>query len=177
MLTGKLTQLREYREEDLPTLTAMLNDEEARSNTIRGVVTPMTAAMVRKHFEAGEDPSYFHYMITNQSGELIGFIELENLFKDRHCHITFQIKPCEQGKGYGSDALDLILRMVFLEMNMNKCSTTILAFNHAAHAILTNAGFVKEAVLRDDVYRSGTYHDAYVMGLLREEYRNAQPTP
>lgn len=170
MLTGKLTRLREYREEDLTILTEMLNDEEARSNTIRGVVTPVTKDMVRKHFESGENQEAFHYMMTDNSGRLLGFCEVLNIFKDRLCEITFQIRPQEQGKGYGADALDLLLDMVFLEMNMNKCSATILSFNQAAYSVLIRAGFQKEVVLRDDVYRKGSFHDAFIMGLLKEEY-------
>lgn len=170
MLTGKLTRLREYRETDLAVLTEMMNDEKALADTTRGIITPLTAAMVRAHFAAGEDQQSFHYMVEDRSGSLIGFIEIENHFKDRRCQLSFQIRPAEQGKGYGSDALELILAMAFMEMNMNKCTTTILAFNEAARTVLTRAGFKKEVTLRDDVYRNGTYHDAYVMGLLREEY-------
>ena len=170
MLTGKSTKLREYREEDLPVLIQMMNDEEARANTTRGVITPMTGEMVRQYFASGENQENFHYMVEDKADNLIGFIEVQNAFKDRRCQITFQIKPSEQGKGYGSDALDLILTMAFLEMNMNKCTTTILAFNQAAFNILTRAGFQKEVTLRDDVYRRGTFHDAFVMGLLKEEY-------
>lgn len=173
MLKGQLTRLREYREEDLPVLTEMLNDEEARANTIRGVVTPVTRDMVQKHFASGENQSYFHYMMTDQAGRLIGFCEVNNLFKDRLCEITFQIRPEEQGKGYGADALTLLLDMVFFEMNMNKCSATILSFNQAAYSVLTRAGFQKEVVLRDDVYRKGAFHDAFIMGLLKEEYRGS----
>lgn len=170
MLTGKLTRLREYRETDLAVLTEMMNDENARADTTRGVITPMTAAMVADQFRAGEDQKSFHYMVEDHSANLIGFIEIDNNFKDRRCQLSFQIRSGEQGKGYGSDALELILAMVFLEMNMNKCTTTILAFNAAALTVLTRAGFKQEVTLRDDVYRGGTYHDAFVMGLLREEY-------
>lgn len=170
MLTGKLTRLREYRETDLAVLTEMMNDEKALADTTRGIITPLTAAMVRAHFAAGEDQQCFHYMVEDRSGSLIGFIEIENHFKDRRCQLSFQIRPAEQGKGYGSDALELILAMAFMEMNMNKCTTTILAFNAAALTVLTKAGFKKEVTLREDVYRGGTFHDAFVMGMLREDY-------
>lgn len=174
MLTGKLAKLREYREGDLLALIAMLNDEEVRLQTNRGLVPPMTEIAVKKLFEDNENLTKFHYIITDLSGEFVGFCELNNLFKDRHCQISLQIKSSKQRKGYGMDALNRILNIVFSEMNSNKCSTTIPSFNEAAYSILTKAGFTKEAVLREDLFHKGSYHDTYMMGLLKEEYNSNQ---
>lgn len=174
MLKGTLTRLREYRAEDIPAVTAMRNNEEARADTTRGIITPVTENTVQKEFEAQNGPAAFQYMLEDLSGNLLGYCKFSNNFKDRNTTIAYEVKPEEQGKGYGSDSLALILNMVFLEMNMNKCSTIILSCNEAARHILEKAGFRVEAVLRDDVYRHGTYQDALMMGLLKEEYLLSQ---
>lgn len=170
MLTGKLTKLRSYHPDDLATLTLLLNDEETRSQTIQNPIPPHTEAMVHKKFEQDLDANHFHYLIENYSDQIIGVLELNSLFKDRHCQISLQITASQLDKGYGSDALKLILDRIFLEMNMNKCTTIIPSFNKAAEAILTKAGFKKEVVMRDHVFRNGSYHDALIFGLLQEEF-------
>jgi len=37
--------------------------------------------------------------------------------------------------------------------------------------VYEKAGFLKEGVLRQDIYVNGTYHDTIVMGILREEWK------
>ena len=172
MLEGKLTRLREYRSADIPAVTAMRNDENARAQTTRGILMPVTETVVRKEFESQTGPARFRYMLEDLEGNLIGFCQFNNRFKDRLASISFEIKPEAQGKGYGTDSLELILNMVFREMNMNRCSTIILSGNEAARHVLEKAGFRLEATLRDDVFRHGAYQDALVMGLLKEEYLN-----
>ena len=174
MLKGKTIRLREFRAEDIPAVTAMRNDEDARAQTTRSVITPVTEAVIRAEFEAETTPEAFRYILEDREGRLVGFCRFENNFKDRRAVISFEIRPQEHGKGYGSEALELILGMVFQEMNMNKCSTLILSGNRAARHILEAAGFSVEAVLRDDVFRHGVYEDALVMGLLAREYRERQ---
>lgn len=170
MLTGKLTKLRSYHQDDLATLTLLLNDEETRSQTIQNLIPPYTETMVHKKFEQNHDANSFYYLIENYSDQIVGVLELDSLFKDRHCQINLQIIASQLNKGYGSDALKLILKRIFLEMNMNKCTTIIHSFNKAAQSILTKAGFKKEVVMRDHIFRNGSYHDALIFGLLQEEF-------
>lgn len=170
MLSGKLTKLRTFHEDDLASLTFLLNDQETRSQTIESLVPPTTPAMVKKRFEFIDNSNNFHYIIVNHSDQIIGLVEIDALFKDRHCQVSLQILASQLDKGYGSDALKLILDLIFLEMNMNKCTTIIPSFNKAAETLLTKAGFKKEVIMRDHVFRKGAYHDAFIFGLLQEEF-------
>lgn len=170
MLTGKLIRFREFRADDIPAITAMRNDVTVRAGTTRSMILPISESSIQKDFEAPSNPVSFPYILETLEGKFIGFCKFNNSFKDRRTMVSLEIKPEEQGKGYGSDALSLILNLVFMEMNMNKCATLILSSNEVAIHLLKKAGFTVEATLREDVYRHGTYQDALFLGLLKEEY-------
>lgn len=170
MLTGKLIRFREFRADDIPAVTAMRNDVAVRAGTTRSLIIPISESSIRRDFEAPYNPVSFPYILETLEGRFIGFCKFNNSFKDRRTTVSLEIKPEEHGKEYGSDALTLILNMVFLEMNMNKCATLLLASNEVAIHLLKKAGFTVEVVLREDVYRHGAYQDALFLGLLKEEY-------
>lgn len=74
------------------------------------------------------------------------------------------------GKGYGSDATKIILRFAFEELGLNRVFLDVLASNPRAVRSYQKAGFVHECTRRQAVWRNGTYHDAYRMGILRDEW-------
>ena len=68
------------------------------------------------------------------------------------------------GKGYGTDAVSLLCKLGFEEMNLHKIKVEVMAFNLAAIRCYEKCGFIKEGTLRDEVFREGKYHDVIVMG-------------
>jgi RimJ/RimL family protein N-acetyltransferase len=75
-------------------------------------------------------------------------------------------------KGLGTEAMVAILRFAFATMNLRRIYLKVYAYNTRAIRSYEKAGFVREAMLRDDVYSEGSYHDTIVMGMLREEFFN-----
>jgi len=75
------------------------------------------------------------------------------------------------GKGYGTEAIELLTDFIFNEMNINKVKLNVYSFNKRAVRCYEKCGFVREGVLRQEIYREGRYHDDIVMGLLRDEYK------
>jgi len=74
------------------------------------------------------------------------------------------------GKNYGSEVAKLMLQYGFDKLNMNKVWLGVNADNPAAVKSYDKAGFVREGVLRQEIYRNSTYYDAIRMSVLREEY-------
>lgn len=76
------------------------------------------------------------------------------------------------GKGYGTEAAELILQYAFEKLNLNKVWLGVNAENLPAVKSYENAGFVREGTLRQEIYRNSKYYDAIRMSILREEYAN-----
>lgn len=74
------------------------------------------------------------------------------------------------GRGYGAEALAIILKHGFDELNLHRVSLGVFEYNARAIALYESAGFIREAVLRERVRRDGAWFDEYKYGLLRREW-------
>jgi len=74
------------------------------------------------------------------------------------------------GKGYGTDAMGLLLRYGFIELNLRRISLNVFEFNQRALRSYEKAGFRLEGRQRQFIQREGRRWDILYMGLLREEW-------
>jgi RimJ/RimL family protein N-acetyltransferase len=79
------------------------------------------------------------------------------------------------GKGYGREAVALVVDYGFRRLNLNKITLGVYADHEAAVRLYQGLGFAIEGTLRQQLYRDGAYRDAYVMGILREDYLAGGP--
>lgn len=73
-------------------------------------------------------------------------------------------------QGYGTDAMQVLLRYAFSELNMQRVSLTVFEYNPRAIRSYEKAGFVIEGRERGRVLRGGQRWDMLYMGILREEW-------
>jgi len=74
------------------------------------------------------------------------------------------------GKGYGTDAMRLILRYAFTELNLRRVSLAVHDYNGRARRSYEKSGFRLEGVMRQDQLKEGKRSDSIFMGILREEW-------
>ena len=113
-----------------------------------------------------------YLIIDKESGSPIGYTSLINIdFKNRNADFMIEIgEKSFWGKGYAAETLNMILNYAFLEMNLHRISLKVFSFNTRAINLYTSAGFKKEGVLREALYRNGQWHDIIQMGMLHAEY-------
>ncbi|NGP45748.1 GNAT family N-acetyltransferase [Bacillaceae bacterium SIJ1] len=73
-------------------------------------------------------------------------------------------------KGYGSDAVNSLLRYLFQSMNIERVQLDTWSGNTRAIRSYEKCGFTIEGRLRNNAYVNGAYYDTIVMGILRKEY-------
>ena len=73
--------------------------------------------------------------------------------------------------GLGSEATKLMMRYAFDTLNLNRIQLHVYSENKPAIRIYNAVGFKKEGVLRQAMFRSGAYHDFWVMGMLKREWQ------
>lgn len=73
-------------------------------------------------------------------------------------------------KGYGSDAVRIVLGFFFGELRYQKATVYIYSFNEGSIGFHKRLGFREEGRLRRMIYTGGSYHDMYVFGLTKEEF-------
>jgi RimJ/RimL family protein N-acetyltransferase len=74
------------------------------------------------------------------------------------------------GKGYGSDALQVVLRYAFLELNLRRVTLNVFEYNQRAVRTYEKARFRPEGRVRQAMQREGRRYDILYMGILREEW-------
>jgi RimJ/RimL family protein N-acetyltransferase len=146
---------------------------------------PLSAAMVKKQYEKlekqiDEDKNLFHFMIrARQDDRLIGKAVIQWIeWSNGNAWIKLGIGAAEdRRKGYGTQALRMLLRFAFAELNLYRLTAMVPEYNDGAIALLQKFGFVQEVCRRKALERDGRRWDLYVFGLLSEEWRNQSRTP
>jgi RimJ/RimL family protein N-acetyltransferase len=80
----------------------------------------------------------------------------------------------DRRKGYGTQALRMLLRFAFAELNLFRVTALAPEYNEGALALLQKFGFVQEVCRRKSLERDGRRWDLYVFGLLSEEWQNSR---
>jgi RimJ/RimL family protein N-acetyltransferase len=145
---------------------------------------PMSAAMIKKQYEKlekqiEENKNLYHFMIHLKTDDrLIGTAWVKRIeWTNGNGLLQLGIGAAEdRGKGYGTQALRMLLRFAFAELNLFRVSAMVPEYNEAALALLKKLGFVQEVCRRKALERDGRRWDLYYFGLLSDEWRNqAQP--
>jgi RimJ/RimL family protein N-acetyltransferase len=104
----------------------------------------------------------------------IGFVGLDGdgiNSPHRDAFVGISIGPEELwGKGYGTDAMEIILRYAFTELNLHRVSLNVFAYNTRAIRSYEKCGFRVEGRERSRLHRDGQRFDVIYMGLLRAEW-------
>jgi RimJ/RimL family protein N-acetyltransferase len=177
MYEGRKVRLREYRKEDLPLRAAFVNDPEIASSLTPDIPYPITLEEEEKWFQSltAISDTYKFAIETIEDNQFIGGCSINNVdWKNSVATIGIFIgSKKHRGNGYGSDAIRILIRFIFLQMNLYKIRLVVYSYNEAAIKCYESCGFITEGVLRQEIFKDGRYYDKIAMGLLREEYLSA----
>ena len=174
-LQGEMLRLRPVRADDADAMWEMVQDPEGKRLT--GTTATFTRPQVDEWCATVSDrPGRIDLAITaGDADEYLGEIVLNEIDDVvRSANLRLVMRPAYRGRGYGTEAIQLVLGLAFDGLGLHRVGLDVLAVNTRAHALYENLGFVLEGRLRD-AYRDGArWCDAILMGLLEDEYRVAQ---
>ncbi len=85
--------------------------------------------------------------------------------------ISYFLIPSERGKGYGTEAAQLMVDYLFLSRNIFRIQATTNVRNKASQRVLEKAGFRIEGTVRKLAFVRGVWTDYYLHSILREEWK------
>ncbi len=175
---GKTVRLVPLDKEDASTIARWTEDGEYLRLQDTGIARPHTAARVAADIEREADSeTAFEFGIRRVGDDaLIGTIGLFDVeWGNRTAWLGVGLGcHANRGKGYGSEAMRMVLRYAFSELNLHRVQLTVIGYNHRAIAMYERLGFVREGAYREFVDRDGARHDLFLYGLLRPEWRSRQ---
>ncbi|MGE5223430.1 MAG: GNAT family N-acetyltransferase [Omnitrophica WOR_2 bacterium] len=126
--------------------------------------------------EKDPPPEYFFAIHALDSQRLIGFAVLMQIsWNNGDCMVAIGIGERELwGKGYGTDAMKLILRYAFNELNLHRVTLGVFEYNLRAIRSYEKVGFKVEGCIRKQLNREGKRWNLIHMGMLRTEWEQIQ---
>ena len=169
MLEGKNVNLRIMEKEDLPLIAEWFNKPE-----VFGEYNPLhqvSRTEAEKMFENPHEEKSF--IIEKKDGSKIGFITHFYVLHvaGRQLEIGYSLVPSERGKGYGTEATQLMVDYLFLSKDTIRIQAQTDLRNVASHKLLEKVGFKKEGTLRKSFFMRGEWRDSYIYSILREEWK------
>lgn len=112
-------------------------------------------------------------MVERGTGRHVGNVKLGPIHQIHHrADLGIMIgEKTRWGRGYGREAVGLMLGYAFERLNLHKVTLGVEAGHKPAVRLYEELGFKIEGVQRQHIFRNGRYRDNLVMGLLRSEYR------
>jgi len=143
-------------------------------------VRPLAPSMVKKQYESlekeiEEDKNLFYFTIRARADDrLLGKAVLEWIdWANGNGYLHLGIgSGTDRGQGLGTQALGLLLRFAFAELNLFRVTIVMPEYCQAAIALVRKFGFVEEVRRRKVILRDGHEYDLLAFGLLRSEWEN-----
>lgn len=119
-----------------------------------------------------DDHSRFTFAIRSLAeDELLGIGSLIHVdWRSRHAELGITL-GAQRGQGYGSDAVRVLLRYGFMELNLHRVYLMVHGDNPRAIKSYEKVGFVHEGAVREALLREGRYVDIIRMSVLASEWR------
>jgi RimJ/RimL family protein N-acetyltransferase len=175
MVYGKRIRLRAVEREDVQKFHEWVNDPEVTRNL--GLYLPMSMQDETTWFEGlgKRDPNEKPLAIEIRKGKAwklignCGAFGIDTVNRSAELGIMIGAKE-EWNKGYGSEAMTLLLQHGFETLNLHRLFLRVYEENVRAVRSYEKAGFVFEGKLRQAVYKHGNYDDVLIMSVLRSEW-------
>lgn len=173
MLKGPRVELKAVNREDLPRIYEFNNDLETELLSGGDPPIPRPLLYWENKFDqqAKEKPDDLWFGIW-ADGKLIGHAGLGDFNRTAlNCELGITIGDKDYwGKGYGREAIRLLLNYAFRILNQQRVWLTVYANNERAVRSYRASGFVEEGRQRRQEWSNGQYVDLVYMAVLREEW-------
>jgi len=175
LLRGELVRLTVEEPETMASLESGWSADGEYSRLLdwdpaRRVSVKSSQKWIEKHYE--KEDNFGFTIRAPESDRIIGVIGLDGVrWTHGDCFVGIGLREREfWGKGYGTDAMKIILRYAFSELNMHRVTLDVFEYNQRGVRSYEKAGFVLEGRQRGLILRAGRRWDVIFMGMLREDW-------
>ncbi len=170
MLEGKQVNLRVVEKEDLKIYQQWFNDINFQGEFL--FTRQQSLAETEKRMFSDFSENWATFVIEKKDGTRIGLVLqfTSNLAFQNVVEIGCLIKQEERGKGYSTEAVEIIVDYLFLLKEIHRIQALTDVENTAAHRVLDKTGFTKEGVIRNIIYMRGKRRDGLLYSITREDW-------
>ncbi|MFN8531274.1 MAG: GNAT family protein [Anaerolineae bacterium] len=177
ILSGERVILRHFTPDDLDIVLAGVNEPQSArlTGTHATFDRDQVAAYLQRNLTPEPDRAAFIFADIDTQ-RAIGEVVINELDSDNHsANIRIAIfDPADWGKGYGTDAMRLMVTYGFETLRLHRIELGVYDFNPRAIRAYEKAGFKHEGVRREALYWEGEYHNMMIMSVLEQEWTHSR---
>ncbi|GGZ67373.1 acetyltransferase [Algibacter mikhailovii] len=169
-LKGEHIYLRALEPEDLDFIHEVENDEAIWE--ISCTQTPYSKFLIKQYLENVHKDIYeakqLRLVISSHEHLTLGLIDLFDFdFKNKRSGVGILVKePQDRLKGYGREALELLIDYCFTHLDLHQLYCNILESNTASIKLFSNQGFQQIGLKKDWNYVNGSFKNEYLFQLI-----------
>ena len=121
----------------------------------------------------GDNQHMIYYAVTLQNDDaMIGYLSISDIdFRNGTCSFSgIKIDPTHSGKGLGTEVVLKSMKYVFEELRMERCVALCFDDNHASLKMFEKAGFKREGLMRNSIFKNGRHISQWMVSMIKEEY-------
>lgn len=162
--------LRAVELSDKDILKILINDPETEY-LLGGWSFPVSDINQEEWIKAVRQDAYtLRCMIEDKQAKVtVGTVILSDIdYKNGKAEFHIKLLKDFCGKGYGTDAVKTVIRYAFNELRLQCIYAYVNDYNIASQKLFEKAGFNKEGILRNRIYKDGAYHDQIIYSVIND---------
>lgn len=163
-----LCRVRDWRAEDEADLVAAADDRRVWRNLHHRFPHPFTAADARQWFAllaAMAEPTHWAIEVEGRAVGGIG-VDLGEGIHAKSGHFGYWLGADHWGRGIMTAAVRLTSAYALARYGLARLESPVFAWNPASMRVLEKAGFQREGVLRNSVFKDGQLIDQMLYALV-----------
>jgi RimJ/RimL family protein N-acetyltransferase len=164
-------------ERDLPLWERWDRDSDYQRQLNISPAAQFSTAQIKEWFESNDEEGALFTIRELNENKTIGFVELDGYeWSARKAWVGIAIGEADfRGKGYGTEAMNLLLKFAFHGLNLHRVNLSVFEFNKRAIRSYEKCGFKYEGTSRGMIFKEDQRWDVYNMGILQSEWNALNP--
>lgn len=169
-LEGDRIYLSPRNSDDVEKFTEWLNDFQVTDYTGRSA--NILTLQGEREYLCNSKEEHVMVIVTKDEDKMIGTVGIEKInFVNRTGTLGVFIGDKNyRDKGYGTEAIKLILEYAFQYVNLNNIMLEVMSYNDRAIRCYEKCGFKEFGRRHQSVYMNGKYYDKVYMEVLKENF-------
>ncbi|PLX11139.1 MAG: GNAT family N-acetyltransferase [Marinilabiliales bacterium] len=170
MINASKISLRFFEPADAERLAFLANNKKIWLNLRDGFPHPYTLDDAREFIERNNNSNPQTVFAILYEGDLcgaIGIFKMEDVYR-KSAEIGYWIAEPYWGKGIASESVSRIVEFGFKELDIVRIYAGIFSNNTASQRVIEKNGFIKEAVLKNAVYKNNALLDEVRYAILKK---------
>ena len=111
-------------------------------------------------------------IVLKDDGVLIGTMTIRVDKEHRKGELAYWVGKDYWGKGYATEAAKEVVRFGFEVLSLHRIWAKAMSRNPTSTRVMQKVGMRKEGTLKQDIFKSETYEDVDIYGIIKSDYRS-----